>query len=84
MAKLIKEAPIKQEAAAAKTAEAAEGAAKKMKIQLVRSPIGYEKRQKETVKTLGLRRMHQIIEKPDTPAMRAMVNAVSHMVVIVE
>ena len=80
MAKSLKEAPIKQES----VAEQAAPVAGKMKIQLVRSPIGYEKRQKQTVKTLGLHRMHEIIEKPDTPAMRAMVNSVSHMVKILE
>jgi large subunit ribosomal protein L30 len=59
-------------------------AAKTMKITLVRSPIGYEQRQKDTVKALGLRRMHQTIEKPDTPDMRAMVESVRHLVKISE
>ncbi|MGL4649459.1 MAG: 50S ribosomal protein L30 [Caldilineaceae bacterium] len=59
-------------------------AVKTMKITLVRSPIGYEQRQKDTVKALGLRRMHQTIEKPDTTDMRAMVESVRHLVKISE
>lgn len=51
-----------------------------IRITLVRSPIGYEQRQKDTVKALGLRRMHQTVEKADTPEIRAMVESVSHMV----
>ena len=61
-----------------------EVADKTMRITLVRSPIGYTKRQKETVKALGLRRMHETIDRPDTPAMRAMVESVCHMVRIEE
>lgn len=62
----------------------AEAATSTIRITLVRSPIGYEKRQKETVKALGLRRMHQTIEKADTVEIRAMVESVSHMVKIEE
>ncbi len=57
---------------------------KTMRITLVRSPIGYTKRQKETVKALGLHRMHETIDRPDTPAMRAMVDSISHLVRIEE
>jgi large subunit ribosomal protein L30 len=66
------------------TAAAEETQAATLRITLVRSPIGYEKRQKETVKALGLRRMHQTIEKADTPEIRAMIGSVSHMVRIEE
>jgi large subunit ribosomal protein L30 len=59
-------------------------AAKTFKVTLVRSPIGYEKRQKATVKALGLHRMHQTVEKPDTPDMRAMVESVRHLVKVTE
>ncbi len=57
---------------------------KTMQITLVRSPIGYTKRQKETVKALGLHRMHETIDRPDTPEMRAMVHSIGHMVRIEE
>ena len=53
---------------------------KKIEITLVKSPIGYTKRQKATVKALGLRKLNQTIEKTDTPAVRGMINAVSHLV----
>jgi large subunit ribosomal protein L30 len=55
-----------------------------IRIKLVRSPIGYEKSQKATVKALGLTKMGQVVERPDNPAIRGMVNTVKHMVVIVE
>lgn len=58
--------------------------AKTMQITLMRSPIGYTKRQKDTVTALGLHRMHETIERPDTPDMRAMVASISHMVRIEE
>jgi large subunit ribosomal protein L30 len=57
---------------------------KTIRIKLVRSPIGYEKSQKQTVKALGLTKMGQVVERPDNPAIRGMVNTVKHMVKIVE
>lgn len=58
--------------------------AKTIKVTLVRSPIGYEKSQKATVKALGLRRMHQTVEKEDTPVVRGMINKVVHLVQVEE
>jgi large subunit ribosomal protein L30 len=58
--------------------------AKTIKVTLVRSPIGYEKSQKATVKALGLRRMHQTVEKEDTPVIRGMINKVVHLVQVEE
>ena len=58
--------------------------AKILRITLVRSPIGYSKRQKATVRALGLRRMHQTVEQPDTPAVRGMLAKVSHLVRVEE
>ncbi len=55
-----------------------------LKIKLVKSPIGYSKRQKETVRSLGLRRLHQVVEQPDNAAVRGMVQAVKHLVEVVE
>jgi large subunit ribosomal protein L30 len=51
-----------------------------LRITLVRSPIGYTQRQKDTVRSLGLRKMHQTVEQADTPALRGMVAKVSHLV----
>ncbi len=58
--------------------------ANKIRITLTKSPIGYEKSQKATVKALGLRKMHQTVEQEDTPVIRGMVNKVSHLVTVEE
>ncbi len=55
-----------------------------LKITLVRSPIGYNKRQKRTVEALGLRRLNQSVLKPDNPAIRGMVRKISHLVTVEE
>jgi large subunit ribosomal protein L30 len=57
---------------------------KTIQVTLVRSPIGYEKSQKATVKALGLRKMHQTVEKTDTPMVRGMINKVRHLVSVTE
>ncbi len=57
---------------------------KTLRIKLVRSPIGYNKSQKETVKSLGLKRMQQVVEQKDTPMMRGMIRKVSHLVEVEE
>jgi large subunit ribosomal protein L30 len=57
---------------------------KKLRITLKRSPIDYNKKQKITVRTLGLRRLHQSVEHADTPQIRGMINKVSHLVEVAE
>ncbi|MDF1513675.1 MAG: 50S ribosomal protein L30 [Anaerolineae bacterium] len=57
---------------------------KKLRITLVRSPIGYNIRQKRTALALGLRKMQQVVERPDNPAVRGMVNKISHLVKVEE
>jgi large subunit ribosomal protein L30 len=57
---------------------------KTLRITLVRSPIGYSKRHKATVRALGLRRMHQTVEQVDTPTLRGMLAKVAHLVEIEE
>jgi large subunit ribosomal protein L30 len=57
---------------------------KTIQVKLVRSPIGYEKSQKETVRALGLRKMHQVVEHEDNSVIRGMINKVSHLVEVVE
>ena len=57
---------------------------KTIKVTLVRSPIGYNKKQKDTVRALGLRRMNQTVEHPDTPAVRGMLNKVVHLIRVEE
>jgi len=62
----------------------AKTAAKTIKVTLVRSPIGYPKPQKATVRALGLRRMNQTVEHADNPALRGMLAAVIHLIRIEE
>jgi len=57
---------------------------KALRITLVKSAIGYSVRHKATVKALGLRRMHQTVEQPDTPAVRGMIAKVAHLVKVEE
>jgi len=57
---------------------------KMIKVTLVRSPIGFPKPQKATVRALGFRRLHQTIELEDTPAVRGMLIKVIHMIEIEE
>jgi large subunit ribosomal protein L30 len=55
-----------------------------VRVTLVKSPIGYSKRQKGTVRALGLRRMNQTVEHMDSPVLRGMLNKVSHLVEVEE
>ena len=57
---------------------------KKIKIQLTKSVIGYNERQRATVRGLGLRRMSHVVEVEDTPSVRGMINKVSHLVSVLE
>ncbi len=59
-------------------------AQKVLRITLVKSPIGYSKRQKGTVRALGLRRLNQTVEQKDTPVIRGMIDKVSHLVRVEE
>ena len=54
--------------------------AKQLKITWVRSAIRRQKRQKETLAHLGLRRLHQSVVQPDNPQIRGMVRTVEHLV----
>ena len=58
--------------------------AKRLKITLVRSPIGYSVRQKRTIEALGLRKLRQTVERPDNSAVRGMVESVTHLVEVEE
>jgi large subunit ribosomal protein L30 len=55
-----------------------------LRITWVRSDIGYAKDQKATVRALGLHRLHETIEQPDTRAIRGMVRKVQHMLQVEE
>lgn len=55
-----------------------------LKITLVRSPIGRQESQKATVQALGISRLNQTVEKEDSPAIRGMINKISHLVEVEE
>ena len=55
-----------------------------LRITQVRSTIGRPKDQEATIRSLGLRRMHQTVERPDTPDVRGMINKVRHLVSVEE
>ncbi len=56
----------------------------KIKVTLVKSTIGETPYQKKVVEALGLRKMHQSVELPDTPQTRGAVNKVSHLLKVEE
>ncbi len=55
-----------------------------LRITLVKSPIGYSQKHKDTIRTLGLRKMHQTVEHQDSPALQGMLLKVSHLVKVEE
>jgi large subunit ribosomal protein L30 len=59
-------------------------ATKKIRVQLVKSVIGYDERQRATVRGLGLRRLRHVVEVEDTDSVRGMINKVGHLVVVLE
>jgi large subunit ribosomal protein L30 len=64
---------------AKKTTKKTDGA-RKVRITLVRSPIGFNKTQAATVEGMGLRRIGHTVELIDTPATRGMILKVRHLV----
>lgn len=58
--------------------------AKKIRVKLVKSPIGRKANQRATVKALGLRKLNSVVEKDVNPAILGMVNTVSHLVEVEE
>jgi large subunit ribosomal protein L30 len=58
--------------------------AKTLIITWTKSDIGYAQRQKDTIRSLGLHRLNQTVEKPDSPVIRGMVTKVRHLVSVEE
>jgi large subunit ribosomal protein L30 len=56
----------------------------KIKIKLVRSPICAPEKHKIIVRSLGLRKINQVVERPDTPGFRGMAAKVPHLLAVVE
>jgi large subunit ribosomal protein L30 len=55
-----------------------------LKITQVRSGIGRKQNQRETLRTLGLKRLHDVVVKEDRPEIRGMVHTVTHLVTVEE
>ncbi len=55
-----------------------------IKVTLTKSTIGAKKDQIATVEALGLRKLHQTVEKPDNPQIRGMIFKVKHLVTVSE
>jgi large subunit ribosomal protein L30 len=64
--------------------KAGQSEAAKIKIQYYRSTIACPEKQKQIVLSLGLRKLNQIVERPDTPSMRGAVAKVPHLIRIIE
>lgn len=58
--------------------------AKSLKITLVRSTIGERPKVRATVESLGLRKLHQTVERPDSPDVRGMVYRARHLLDVEE
>ena len=58
--------------------------AKTLRVKQVRSGIGCPIEMRETLKALGLRRMHQVVERKDTPEIRGMIAKIPHLVEVVD
>jgi large subunit ribosomal protein L30 len=54
----------------------------KLKITLVRSAIDRPQTQKDTVRGLGLRKLHQTVVREDTPSIRGMIRKIQHLVTV--
>ena len=55
-----------------------------VKVKWVVSFISCTDDMRQTIRGLGLRRLHQIVEREDTPAVRGMIHKVRHLVEVVE
>lgn len=56
----------------------------KIKIRLMRSPICTPEKHKAIVRSLGLKKINRVVERPDTPVFRGMVAKVPHLLEIVK
>ena len=85
--KTVKAAEVKEvktEAEVKVAKKPAKKAAKQVKVTLVKSPIGYDKKQARVVRALGLNKMNSSNILPDNACVRGMVNTISHLVKLEE
>ena len=59
-------------------------AQKKLVITYKKSAIGYNQRQRGSIRALGLHRLGEVVEHDDTPVIRGMINSVRHLVTVEE
>jgi large subunit ribosomal protein L30 len=55
-----------------------------IKVKQVRSGIGCPREMRETLKALGLGKMHRVTERVDSPEVRGMIKKIPHLVEVVE
>ena len=65
-------------------AKAKQQEAKKIRVRQIRSGIGCPREMRETLRALGLGKMHRIAERPDTKEVRGMIKKITHLVEVVE
>ena len=58
--------------------------AKRLKVTMIRSGIGFDNKQTLALRGLGLRRLHHTVEVPDTPSSRGLILKVRHLVTVAE
>jgi len=56
----------------------------RLKVTQVKSGVGGKFNQRQTLRSLGLKRMHDVVVKEDRPEIRGMINTVSHLVTVEE
>jgi len=56
----------------------------RLKVTQIRSGIGQHQNQRETLRTLGLKRLHDVVVKEDRPEIRGMIKTVTHLVSVEE
>jgi large subunit ribosomal protein L30 len=56
----------------------------RLSVRWVKSEIGYDRRQRATLRGLGFRKLGQRVDVEDTPAVRGMIRKVRHLVVVEE
>ena len=55
-----------------------------IKIRWIRSGIAFNRKQSEVIRSLGLRRLQHVVERPDTPVVRGLIAKVAHLVEVVD
>jgi large subunit ribosomal protein L30 len=81
MARATASSPASENAA---TAQSTPTSGTKLVVTQVRSSIGAKANQKATLKSLGLRKIRQTVERDDTPQIRGMIHTVRHLVAVEE